>query len=131
MFTKRRFLNAMTALFAMGLTKPLMAQSQKDGFVHVVYFWLKEPGNDDHRSRFLRSLKSFLAEVDEINYYFVGEPAGTDRGVIDSSYTFSLVTTFDNRKNQDIYQEHASHKRFIAESESLWEKVVVYDSLPV
>ena len=100
-------------------------------FYHVVYFWLKEPDNGAKNERFLKSLNSFLDEVEVIQTKHVGSPAGTDREVIDSSYTFSLVVTFKNRKDQDIYQEHASHKRFISESQELWSKVQVYDSIAI
>lgn len=100
-------------------------------FYHVVYFWLKEPDNEAKNVRFLKSLNSFLDEVEVIQTKHVGTPAGTDREVIDSSYTFSLVATFKNKQDQDIYQEHASHKRFISESQGLWSKVQVYDSIAI
>ena len=97
-------------------------------FYHVVFFWLKEPENQTARKQFLASLNGFLDEVSEIKTRHVGSPAPTNRPVIDSSYTFSLILTFNNKQDQDIYQEHAAHKRFIAESENLWQRVQVYDS---
>jgi hypothetical protein len=132
MNTKRTFMKSILALVA-GLS---FTQSKGnpmhivDGFVHVVYFWLKHPENDEHKSRFLKSVTNYLNKIDVIKSKFVGKPAATNRDVIDSSYTFSLVTTFQNRNDQDIYQEHPAHLKFIEDSSELWEKVVVYDSLP-
>ncbi|MDA0196915.1 MAG: Dabb family protein [Bacteroidetes bacterium] len=97
-------------------------------FYHVVYFWLKEPENQSDRKQFLASLNGFLDQVDEIKTRHVGSPAPTNRPVIDSSYTFSLILSFKNKNEQDIYQEHAAHKKFIADSKALWQKVQVYDS---
>ena len=97
-------------------------------FYHVVFFWLKVPENQSHRKQFLASLNGFLDQVDQIQTRHVGSPAPTDRPVIDSSYTFSLILSFKNKKEQDIYQEHAAHKKFISDSEALWQKVQVYDS---
>ena len=131
--TKRTFLKSIGALFAtMGISTMSKADSSiEDGFMHVVYFWLKNPEEEDDRQKFVKSLTSFLDEVAVIQYKFVGTPAATDRDVIDSSYTYSLVVITKDRKDQDTYQDHPSHQRFIAESSSLWEKVVVYDSLSI
>ncbi len=98
-------------------------------FVHMVFFWLKNPADDPDRRKFLHELSSFLDEVDVIVFKHIGSPAPTDRPVIDSSYTFSLVVTFKDGVDQEIYQEHASHKRFIANAGPLWERVQVYDAI--
>jgi hypothetical protein len=134
---RRNFLTAATALFGtlgLGLLPSFKSKAQDKmvgSFFHVVYFWLKEPDNDSSRNKFLKSLNSFLDEVDVIQSRHVGTPAPTDRPVIDSSYTFSLIVSFNNKAEQDIYQDHASHKRFIAESAPLWERVQVYDSISI
>lgn len=104
---------------------------QLEGFVHVVYFWLKNPENDSDRTTFLQSANKYTGSIDVIQSKFMGKPAATDRDVIDSSYTFSLIVTFKNQQDQDVYQEHPAHLKFIEESAQLWEKVVVFDSIPV
>ena len=100
-------------------------------FVHMVFFWLKNPGNEADRQQFLHELTSFLDETEVIVAKHIGTPAPTNRPVIDSSYTFSLVVTFRDGADQDIYQEHPAHKRFIANAAVLWERVQVYDSIQV
>ncbi len=79
-------------------------------FYHVVYFWLKEPDNQAVRNQFLSNITGFLDQVDEIVTRHLGSPAPTYRSVIDSSYTFSLILSFKNKKEQDIYQEHTPTK---------------------
>jgi hypothetical protein len=99
-------------------------------FIHHVYFWLKKPVTPGMKARFEKGLKE-LVTIDKIVDYHLGVPAGTDRNVIDSSYSFSLLVTFKNREDQDIYQTHPVHLKFIADCQELWEKVVVYDSVSI
>lgn len=97
-------------------------------FAHTVYFWLKNPDNASDRDAFETSLKKFINQSPFITTKHIGVPANTSRGVIDTSYTYSLLLTFENKEQQDNYQEEVAHKQFIKESENLWSKVVVYDS---
>jgi hypothetical protein len=99
-------------------------------FIHHVYFWLKKPVTKEIRIRFEKGLKT-LVTVETIVDHHLGVPAATKRGVIDTSYTYSLLLTFRNKEDQDIYQTHPIHLKFISECEELWEKVVVYDSVSI
>ena len=98
-------------------------------FTHVVYFWLKNPDNHQDRKDFLVSLEKFLEHSKYAKTKFIGKPAGTPREVVDGSFTFSLILTFPSKEIQDNYQKEAAHLKFIEESEHLWEKVIVYDSV--
>ena len=135
MKSRRKFFAAASVLFgSMGLgllpySKVKAHNKMTGNFFHVVYFWLKEPNNTNNKELFLKSLNGFLDQVDVIKSRHVGSPAPTDRPVIDSTYTFSLILSFKDKNDQDYYQEHPAHKQFIAESEALWQKVQVYDSL--
>ena len=59
----------------------------------------------------------------------IGTPAATDRDVIDNTWSYSLILAFDSKEKQDIYQSHQAHLKFIENASSLWEKVLVYDSI--
>ena len=98
-------------------------------FVHSVFFWLKEPNNKDHREQFLTSLNKFISQSPNIQTRHVGSPADTDRAVIDNTYTFSLLLSFKSAEDEKAYQDEPAHKLFISESQDLWDKVLVYDSL--
>jgi hypothetical protein len=103
---------------------------QLDYFVHHVYFWLKKPVTSETRLKFENGLKK-LVTIETIIGKHLGTPATTDRGVIDSTYSYSLLLTFKNKEDQDIYQTHPTHLKFIDECEELWERVLVYDSVKI
>lgn len=128
---RRNFLrNSGIAAASMGLVslpspvKPEM----KNMFVHHVYFWLKEPSNAEAVKKFETALKK-LVTIDSIHSFHLGRPAGTRREVIDSSYHYSLLVIFKDKKSQDIYQEHPIHDDFRKVNGELSAKVVVYDSV--
>ncbi|MBS1512495.1 MAG: Dabb family protein [Bacteroidetes bacterium] len=99
-------------------------------FVHHVFFWLKEPGNTVHRQLLVEGLQK-LSRVTTIQSFHIGVPAGTSRPVIDSTYAVSWLLTFNSAADQDSYQTDPIHLDFIKECSGLWDKVVVYDTIPV
>jgi len=101
---------------------------QPDNFVHHVYFWLKKPITSEVRVIFENGLKE-LVTIETIVDHHLGAPAPTNRNVIDTSYTYSLLVIFRNKKDHDSYQSHPTHLKFIADCQDLWEKVIVYDSV--
>jgi hypothetical protein len=100
----------------------------KTGFVHTVFFWLKNPENAADKAQLKAGLHS-IAAIDVIKTAYIGEPATTNRGVIDTSYALSLTFIFDNKEDQDVYQTHPIHLAFVEACKHLWERVVVYDAV--
>lgn len=98
-------------------------------FAHVVYFWLKNPDQKEDRKAFETSLKQFLSTSEYAQTKFIGQPANTPREVVDNSWTYSIILTFPSKEIQNKYQQEPVHLKFIEESEHLWEKVQVYDSV--
>jgi hypothetical protein len=99
----------------------------KPMFIHHVYFWLKEGLSQEEIQQFEAGVKSLLS-IESVKIGDVGKPAGTDRPVIDTSYSYSLLTIFDNEEGHDIYQPHPVHLKFIESCKHLWTKVLIYDS---
>ena len=142
MKARRKFirkLGGLTAILALGSSlkaaespdPPHKAGNDKElegGFFHMVYFWLINESPEVEK-KFLKELKDFVSQVKEIKKVHIGPPADTDRDVIDNTYSFSLVVTFDSKKEHDIYQAHEAHHKFIENASSLWKKVLVYDSV--
>ncbi len=141
MKTRRNFitkLGSIAALFALsstgnaaeagGIAPDFKPMDMNGKFFHVVFFWLV---NEDQKTRgkFLTELRKFVDNVDLIKTKHIGSPADTDRDVIDNTYSFSLILTFESKNDQDLYQEHPVHKKFVENASSLWTKVQVYDSL--
>lgn len=97
-------------------------------FAHVVYFWFKDPDNKADRVKFEASLKKFLKNSEFAKTNFIGTPPVSTREVVDDSYTYALIVTFESAEAQEGYQKEESHLTFIEECKDLWEKVIVYDS---
>lgn len=97
-------------------------------FAHVVYFWFKNPDSQADRATFEASLTKFLDNSQYAKTKFIGKPPKAIRDVVDDSFTYSLILSFESAEDQAAYQEEAPHKVFVEECEDLWEKVIVYDS---
>lgn len=99
----------------------------KEVFVHHVYFWLKNPGSEADKNKLIEGLQA-LANVKPIRMAHIGTPAATNRSVIERSYAVSWLLFFDNLEDEEIYQKHPDHLKFVENYSHLWEKVIVYDS---
>jgi len=100
----------------------------KNVFVHHVFFWLKEPKNAEAMKEFERGLQG-LVTVPLIQSYHIGTPVESPREVVDNSFTYSYMAFFRNKEDQNIYQTHPIHLKFIEDCQHLWEKVIVYDAM--
>jgi len=97
------------------------------GFVHNVYFWLKDGITTEEEKAFLEGLAS-LKEIDSIGQFYYGPPAGTPREVVDNSYDYALSIHFKDKAAQDAYQVAPIHIAFVENLANLWTKVQVYDN---
>ncbi|GAB3902488.1 Dabb family protein [Larkinella knui] len=111
-----------------GLGLGLSVGAPKELFVHHVYFYLKNPDSRADHAKLLEGLNK-LAKVPTIRMVHIGTPAPTTRSVIERSYAFSWLCFFDNLIEEEIYQTHPIHLKFVEEYSALWEKVIVYDSV--
>lgn len=102
--------------------------ASKNLFIHHVYFWLNNTDSADDLKKLVEGLQK-LSKVKTIKMFHIGKPAGTNRDVIDSSYSVSWLLMFDSQADQDSYQTDPIHLKFIDECKHLWKKVVVYDSI--
>jgi hypothetical protein len=96
-------------------------------FVHHVFFWMKEHISHDGIETFEKGV-STLPKIELVKNGDVGKPAGTNRPVIERSYSYSLLLVFENKSAHDEYQTHPIHLRFIENCSILWERVLIYDS---
>ena len=103
---------------------------QKNIFIHHVFFWLKNQNSKQDKDALVEGLRK-LSKMETIRQFHIGEPAGTDRDVIERSYSISWLLIFDSLEDEEIYQPHPLHKKFIEECSHLWNRVVVHDSVDV
>ncbi len=120
------------------LMLPILSIAQKQetrefdpNFTHCVYIWLKHPDSQEDRKRFETSLRKFLNTSQYAKTNFVGTPPKAVRDVVDDSFTYNLIVTFESAEAQQSYQEEEAHLVFIEECKELWQKVVVYDAIDV
>jgi Stress responsive A/B Barrel Domain len=97
-------------------------------FIHHVYFTLKNPDSKEDLNALVAGLNA-MRPIETFRAIHIGVPASTNRDVIDRSYSASWLLIFDNLEDQEIYQVHPLHKKFVETCSHLWSKVVVYDSV--
>ncbi len=126
---RRKFIRA-TGLAALAAGVPLASEAAKtkEVFVHHVYFYLKNSKNQADTAKLIEGLK-ILSKVSEIQFVHIGTPASTSRSVIEKGYDVSWLLFFKNLEDEEIYQKHPVHLKFIEDYSHLWERVIVYDSI--
>ena len=110
------------------ITSNIQSDRIKGDFLHMVFFWLKNPNDQKDRQSFENVLKEFISTNPQVVSH-IGRPAETNRPVVDFSYTYSLVVSFPDLKTHDAYQADPSHLLFIEKAQHLWNKVQIYDSV--
>lgn len=126
------FLTLLALLFSVN---PINAQNQNEmksfdpAFAHVVYFWLHNPDNASDRQAFEAALMKFLNTSQFAKTKYIGTPPAAIRDVVDGSFTYNMVVTFESAEAQAEYQKEQPHLDFIAEASHLWKRVQVYDSM--
>lgn len=104
--------------------------NERPGFIHTVYFWMKEDISSEDRQAFHQGVAK-LTKCKTILNSFIGPPAGTPREVVDNTYEYALLLFFRNKADHDIYQIDPDHNTFIDNFKHLWARVQVYDHLPI
>lgn len=128
---RRDFVKAGLAAGSTAVAAPLAGSFWGAGlpagtFVHCVYFWLNDGLSDDDLALFKKGVEGLIG-IDTVKHGFYGTPAGTDRPIIDRSYSYGLVLVFDDKDGHDAYQVHPVHDDFRNEAGHLWSEVKIYD----
>ena len=95
--------------------------------VHSVYFWLRDDLSADQLAAFRQGVQS-LCSIKAAEAVYVGQPAGTDRPIIDRSYSFGLTVVCKDQAAHDAYQMHPVHKEFAKTFATFWKKIVIFDA---
>ena len=118
-----------TPLFAGVQAQQNGGQADDPALVHTVYFWFNEDVSEEESRDFYQELLK-LQEIPQIIHGWIGVPASTEqRGVIDSSYDYSITFVFNSVEAEAEYQVHPVHTEFVEKNSRLWERVVVYDAI--
>lgn len=123
-------LSTVAGISSLGATSPSSsAMIQDTHLVHHVFFWLKHPDSATDLAALLEGIRS-LGDIPEVKGVHVGVPADTaKRDVVEASYHASEILLFDSLEDQEAYQSHPLHEKFIADHAHRWAKVMVFDTV--
>ncbi len=106
-----------------------MVKYDTPGFLHVVFFWLREPAQETDASQLVAGCKEYLSAIPSVLRLEAGVPANTPRKEVDSSYGVCLLVEFADTAGHDLYQTHPDHVEFQQKCGHLWSRVQVYDTI--
>ena len=78
---------------------------------HVALFRWKDGTTEDQKRRISDGLAELPSLIPELRDY----QFGADAGLVDSSWDFAVVATFDDADGWRSYREHPEHQRIVAE----------------
>lgn len=93
---------------------------------HLVFFWLSNQLTDSERRNFEFELETLIKSPSVSNGHY-GKPADTHRPVVDRSYSYGLMLSFQSIAEHDQYQTDPIHMAFVENNSKKWVKAQVYD----
>lgn len=109
-------------------SKSVTENGQYGPIIHSVYFWLKEDITDQEKINFINFFEA-LRGIESIQTLKFGQPAPANpRPVVDNSFSYNLIVTFENIDNLNIYETHPIHLAAIEKYKQYWTKVLVHDT---
>lgn len=110
------------------LANSSVARSSRGQIEHIVFVWLKRPGNKADQSALINATEELRQSTGLIRTVEYGGPVPSARPVVDDSFDLALLMRFENRGALDRFEKNADHRRAIKEVlRPLTRKVLVYD----
>lgn len=117
-----------TAAFA-GTTAQNLIEPSKTFYSHYLLFWLKK----DLTRKQVDDFANFFKELSKLPYLkslHYGRPANsTPRAVLDNSFTYNVVMTFDSLEDLETYGKLPEHLAIVKKYSIFWDKMQVHDSV--
>lgn len=108
------------------------AQTEELGsglIVHNVFFWLKEGITAEEEKDFMNFFEE-LRKVPGPKALRFGKPAPTTpRDVVDNSFSYYLLVTFNTMDDINTYEHHQIHLDAVDKFSKYWTKVQVKDAI--
>ena len=97
--------------------------------VHNVFFWLKEGITAEEEKDFMNFFEE-LKKVPGPKALRFGKPAPTTpRDVVDNSFSYYLLVTFNTMDDINTYEHHQIHLDAVDKFSKYWTKVQVKDAI--
>ena len=131
-----RFRTRLATLLALAMTLPATscatpAVAAPGQLAHTVYFWLKPDAPPETAAAMIAFYRTEVSPLPGVLRVLVGEPRRVDapRDVVDTSYTLGATTVFATAADEDVWQTHPVHQRFLDRFAPHFGKVQVYDTV--
>ena len=100
--------------------------------IHNAHFWLKKNLTPEDRITFEEEVRR-LAQISYLERGFAGRPAPTEeRPVTDHSFDYATSLHFKTMADHEFYQKECKdHARFVSRCRAFFDRVIVYDVLPM
>lgn len=107
---------------------PLNSDIHPNTIIHIVNFWLKKDIPEKDKKAFVGFFEE-LRKIETIKTLNYGVPAPTTaRPVVDNSFDYTLIVTFNNLNDISVYETHPIHLKAIEKYQHFWTKVMVKDT---
>jgi len=94
---------------------------------HVVVAWLKEPGNQQMRDKFVQASRK-LETLPGVLSRHVSEVIPSERPKVDDTFDVAVTVTFKNKQALKTYMQSKKHKKMLHdELKPLVNRIVVYN----
>lgn len=95
---------------------------------HVSLFWMKEPGNIEHRQKLIAAAHSFAREIPEVQFLSIGQTLPKTSPFTDASFDICFVMRFENKAALNRYGKHPVHTKAAKEVFlPISDKILFYD----
>jgi len=109
------------------LSVAVVAAEERKKITHVVMVWLKEPGNEQQRTAFIKASKQLDSLPGIINRH-VGVVLPSDRGIVDDTFDVAVTVTMESKAALKAYLNNPKHKEILDKKiKPLINRVVAYD----
>ena len=94
---------------------------------HIVFVWLKDPGNVSDRQKIIEVSRSFV-QIPGVVDVSAGEVIISERKIVDDSFDVGITLSFVTEADMNAYLLHPKHKDAVKNVlMPLVKKIVVYD----
>ena len=114
-------------IFTLALTASTTVKDDKKPkpkFQRMVAFKFKATASADARKKHMKDFESFAKEVKQVLSYRAGKTVKGE-STTEPEYDVMHYVTFEKEADIVAYDIHPAHKKFIAQNEAVWERVVV------
>ena len=104
-----------------------MHGTTETGIKHVVFCWLKQPGDEQLQDKLLQASRE-LSTIPGVIDISAGRAVPSDRPIVDDSFDIGIVMSFSSHTAMQEYLVHPEHIRRVQEVIlPLCQRIQVYD----